>query len=218
MASKLRVVLADDHALMRSGLRALLANLDGVEVVGEARDGQEAIEQVAALAPDVVLMDISMPSLNGIEATARIIKKFPKVRVVILSMYDNEDFVLRTLRAGASGFMIKDSAAQELAVAVFAAVRGEKYLSPSVSKGVIDGFLKCRITQASPFEQLTRRQREVLQLIAEGRNAREISTRLNISMKTVESHRAQLMQRLGIHDIPGLVRYAICVGLVASAT
>lgn len=218
MARSIRVVLADDHALMRSGLRALLNNLVGVEVVGEAHSGHEAIDQVAAHGPDVVLMDISMPGLNGLEATGRIVKKHPKVRVIILSMYDNEDFVLQALRAGAAGYMIKDSAAQELEVAVLAAMRGEKYLSPSVSKGVIDEFLKGRVEQASPFEQLTPRQREILQLIAEGESAREIASRLNISVKTVEAHRAQLMHRLGIHDVPGLVRHAIRIGLIAPDT
>jgi len=216
----IRVVLADDHALVRAGIRALLENIEGVAVVAEAGDGRAALRAVAEHQPDVVLMDIAMAGLNGLEATARIAREHPAVRVVILSMHANEEYVLRALQAGAIGYLLKDADTAELELAVRAAARGKAYLSPAVSRHLIADYVR-RVGQDPQLAEslshglslLTPRQREVLQLIAEGRTTREIARLLNISVKTVETHRAQLMERLDIHDVAGLVRYAIRAGL-----
>jgi DNA-binding NarL/FixJ family response regulator len=210
----IRVLLADDHNLVRAGLRALLQSLEGVQVVAEASHGREATDLVATHRPDVVLMDIGMPELNGLEATARIIRDFPATRVIILSMHKNEEYVLKALRAGAAGYLIKDAGTAELETAVRAVARGETYLSPAVSKHVVGDYLRRVGGDERPLDQLTARQREVLQLLAEGHSTQNIAQTLNISAKTVEAHRAQLMKRLGIHDLAGLVRYAIRTGLV----
>jgi DNA-binding NarL/FixJ family response regulator len=210
----LRVVLADDHKLVRAGLTSLLKQMPGIVVLGEAHDGREALELVAKHRPDVVLMDISMAGLNGLEATLQITKDYPRIHVIILSMHASEEYVLQALRAGASGYLLKDVAPMELKLALAAVVRGETYLSPPISMQEIENYAQ-RVGEVSqPLDMLTRRQREILQLIAEGNRTREIAVRLNISIKTVETHRAQLMQRLDIHDVPGLVRYAIRHGLV----
>jgi DNA-binding NarL/FixJ family response regulator len=218
----IRIILADDHALVRSGFRALLQNIPGVQVVAEAGDGREALELIEKHQPDLVLMDIAMPGLNGLEALTRVRKEFPKVRVVVLSMHSNEEYVLQALQAGAAGYLLKDSATPELELAVKAVVQGKSYLSPSISKQVIDEYLhRTNPDQEMPgspldvFGQLTPRQREVLQLIAEGNTTPQIARALNISVKTVETHRLQLMERLNIHDIAGLVRYAIRMGMVS---
>ncbi len=217
-----RVLLAEDHTLVRAGIRALLQNLAGIEVVAEASDGREALRLIKTYQPDVVLMDIAMAGLNGLEATARVTKEFPTVRVVILSMHSTEEYVAQALRAGAAGYLLKDAAAAELELAVTAVARGETYLSPAVSKHVIADYLR-RVGDreasggggATPAsELLTPRQREILQLIAEGRSTKEIAAILHLSVKTVETHRTQLMARLDIHDVAGLVRYAIRIGLV----
>ncbi|MHB8534863.1 MAG: response regulator [Sulfuricaulis sp.] len=210
----LRILLADDHNLVRTGMISLLRSFPDIEVVGETGDGREAIELVRTLAPNIVLMDIAMPGLNGIEATARIVKEFPRTRVVVLSMHADEEYVLQALRAGAAGYLLKNAAPVELELALRAVARGETYLSPEVSRHVIDEFLGGRAESAGPLGQLTPRQREILQLIAEGQATKQIAARLDVSVKTVETHRAQLMERLGIHDIAGLVRYAIRHGLV----
>jgi DNA-binding NarL/FixJ family response regulator len=211
-----RVLLADDHALVRAGIRALLEKIPSIEVVGEAGTGREALELVRSKLPNIVLMDIAMTELGGLEALPRITKDFPSVKVIILSAHANEEYVIRALREGASGYMLKDSATTELELAINSVIQGKIYLSPSISRTVIDDYLQ-RVSGAfSPLEQLTSRQREILQLIAEGKNTKEIAAELNISIKTVESHRLQLMDRLNIHDIPGLVRYAIRSGLVSA--
>jgi DNA-binding NarL/FixJ family response regulator len=220
----IRVILADDHALVRAGIRALLADLEGVEVVAEAGDGRQALQLVEANRPDVVLMDISMPELNGLEAVEKITRDFPQVRVIILSMHANEEYVLHALQAGAAGYLLKDAGIAELELAVRSAGRGETYLSPPVSRSVIDDYLRRLgstaeaggLPPAAPGGQLTPRQREVLQLIAEGRTTQEIAERLQVGVKTVETHRAQLMERLYIHEVAGLVRYAIRIGLITS--
>lgn len=214
MMKPIRVLLADDHALVRAGIRALLAALPGIEVVAETGDGREALEVIRTHRPDVVMMDIAMPGLNGLEAAARVAKDFPNVRVIILSMHANEEYVWQALRAGAGGYLLKDAAPAELDLAVKAVARGESYLSPAVSKQVVGDYIRRVGGDASSVEQLTPRQREILQLIAEGRSTKEIAHLLNISVKTVETHRVQLMERLNIHDVAGLVRYAIRVGLV----
>jgi DNA-binding NarL/FixJ family response regulator len=209
----IRILIADDHALVRAGFRSLLEKLDGCEVVGEAGDGREALRLIAPLQPHVVLMDVKMPGLNGLEATARISRDHPSVSVVILSMYTNEEYVIQALRAGAMGYLLKDAAPAELQLAVQAAVRGEVYLSPSISKRVLQDYIELVGGGGGMLDALTARQREVLQLIAEGRTTKEIALLLQISVKTAEAHRAQLMERLDIHDVSGLVRFAIRAGL-----
>jgi DNA-binding NarL/FixJ family response regulator len=195
-------------------LRALLRSIDGIEVVAEADDGREALHLVGTQQPDVVLMDVAMPEMNGLEATARVSKEFPSVRVIILSMHANEEYVLQALRAGAAGYVLKDSGVSELELALKSVSRGETYLSPAVSKHVVADYVRRVGGESNSLEQLTPRQREILQLLAEGRSMKEIAQLLFISIKTVETHRAQLMERLDIHDVPGLVRYAIRIGLV----
>ena len=209
-----RVLLADDHALVRAGLRELLLKLPDVEVVAEAGDGREALALVKSALPNLVLLDITMKGLTGLEAAERIVKDFPGVKVVMLSMHANEEYVLRALRAGVSGYIIKDAAIVELELAIKAVVAGETYLSPSISRSVIDNYLNRTGGKASSLEQLTPRQREILQLIAEGQSTKEIAFTLKLSVKTVETHRAQLMERLEIYDVAGLVRYALRVGLI----
>lgn len=210
----IRMMLAEDHTLVRAGIRALLQNLEEVEVVAEAGDGREALRLVEMYEPDVVLMDIAMAGLNGLEATARISKTFPHVRVIILSMHANEEYVLQALRAGAVGYLLKDAGTAELELAIRAVARNETYLSPLVSKHVVADYVRRVGGEPSSLERLTRRQREILQLIAEGHSTQEIAQMLSISVKTVETHRSQLMERLDIHDVAGLVRYAIRMGLV----
>ncbi len=210
------VLLADDHALVRAGITLLLEELENVQVVGEATDGHEAMSLIRSLHPAVVLMDISMKGLNGLEATRQITKEFPDIRVIILSMHSTEEYVLQALGAGASGYLIKDSATVELGLAIAAVMRDERYLSPPVSRPVIDGYLDRLDQTREPVDVLTSRQRQVLQLIAEGSPTKEIAARLHVSVKTVESHRAQVMARLKIYDIAGLVRYAIRTGIVDS--
>lgn len=211
----IRVVLADDHTLVRAGIRALLDRMPDVEVVGEAGNGEEAVAQVAATRADVLLADVAMPGLSGLEAADRVRREFPDVRVVMLSMHANEEYVLQAFRAGASGYLLKDAASVELDLALRAAVAGQTYLSPAVSRQMIDGYM-ARVAGGVPPEPLTPRQREILQRIAEGSSTKEIAFALGISVKTVETHRAQLMERLDIHDVAGLVKYAIRSGLVPS--
>jgi len=211
----IRVLLADDHTLVRAGIRGLVANLPDVEVVGEAGDGHEALRLAEALHPDVVLLDIGMPGLNGLEVTARLTKLDPMIRVVILSMHISEEYVLQALRAGAAGYLLKGSAVAELEVAIRAVVRGDTYLSPAVSKRVVDDYVSRTGGASDPLAALTPRQREILQLVAEGHTNKEIAQRLGLSYRTVETHRNQLMKRLGISDLTGLVRLAVRVGLIA---
>jgi DNA-binding NarL/FixJ family response regulator len=211
--SPIRVLLADDHTLVRAGFRTLLQGLESVSIVAEAEDGREAVALTKSEHPDVVLMDIAMPRLNGIEATARIMETDPHIRVIILSMHPNEEYVLRALRVGAAGYILKDANLTELEMAIRSVAQGETYLSPPISKQVAD-YVRRVDEETATLDRLTPRQREVLQLIAEGFTNREIAQQLGISTKTVESHRAHLMDRLDIHDIAGLVRYAIRTGLV----
>jgi DNA-binding NarL/FixJ family response regulator len=216
MMKPIRVLLADDHALVRAGFRALLQSLPEIEVVAEAGDGREALRLIGLHQPDVVLMDIGMPGLNGLEAAARITQESPQIRVIILSMHATEEYVLRALRAGAVGYLLKDAGTAELELAVKAVVRDETYLSPAVSKHVIADYVQRVSHKPNSFDQLTPRHREILQLIAEGQTTKEIAQTLNLSAKTVETYRTQLMERLDIHDIAGLVRYAIRTGLITS--
>ena len=213
-----RVLLADDHALVRAGIRSLLEKMPGLQVVGEASNGRDTLALVRSALPNLVLLDIAMPELNGLDTLAQIVKNFPGVKVVILSAHANEEYVIRALRSGASGYMLKDAATAELQLAIGFVTQDKTYLSPSLSQTVIDAYLHRVGGELSPLEQPTARQREILQLIAEGKNTKEIASTLEISVKTVEAHRLQLMARLDIHDVPGLVRYAIREGLVSSET
>lgn len=211
---RIRLVLADDHALVRAGIRFLLGSFPDMEIVGEASDGQETLQLVKALQPDIVLLDITMPGLNGLDVAARIVEEFSHIRVIILSVHSNEQYVLRALRAGAAGYLLKDGGTAELEMAIRAVSKDQVFLSPAVSKNVILDYLRRIGSQDARLELLTSRQREVLQLVAEGRSTKEIARILSLSQKTVENHRAQLMERIDIHDIAGLVRYAIEAGLI----
>lgn len=206
----IRVVLADDHALVRSGMRALVEQMRGIDVIGEATDGREALALVERLRPHVVLMDITMPELNGLEAAERLIRARPEVRVVLLSMHADEAYVARAVAVGAHGYVLKSADATELELAIRSAARGQAYLSPAIARTVTQGGMP----DGSGTPPLSPRQREILQLIAEGNATKQIAAKLRLSVKTVETHRAHIMQRLGIRDVPGLVRYAIRMGMV----
>lgn len=216
----MRVILADDHQLVHAGLRALLQSFPDVEVLAECSDGQQALECVARLRPEVLLLDITMPGLNGLEVAQRLGELSPETRVLVLSMHAGSEYVAQALRAGVAGYRIKDSAVEELRVALDSLAQGRPYLSPAISRTVLQGFLHPGVSPTeSPgpeLGRLTARQREVLRLLAEGRGTREIAARLQLSVKTVEAHRSQMMDRLDIHDVPGLVRFAIRAGLVSA--
>lgn len=211
---ELKIILADDHTLVRAGIRSLIQQFQGMKVVGEAGDGNEALRLVKELKPDILLTDIAMPGMNGLDTVARLKRDFPGTHVVILSMHVSEEYVLQALKSGADGYLLKDSATTELEQAVKAVSRGEKFLSPSVSQHVIEDYKRRVGGETNPLDQLSSRQREILKMIAEGKNTKEIAQILELSAKTVETHRAQLMDKLDIHDIPGLVRYAIKTKLV----
>ena len=211
--SRKSVLLADDHTLVRAGIRALVEKLSEVEVIAEAKDGREALRLVREHRPDLVLMDIAMPGLNGYEATSRISKEFPDIRVIILSMYANEEYVREAVHAGAAGYLLKRCATAELEKAIKTVAGGDSYFSPLVAAQARNGPRPS--ADRASLERLTPRQREILQLIAERHSTKEIAQILGISVKTVETHRAQLMDRLSIHDVPGLVRFAIRTGLVS---
>ena len=211
---RVRIVIADDHALFRAGMRMLLRACEDIQVVAEASDGHAALALAREHRPHVLLMDIGMPGLNGVEAAERVRRELPETRVIILSMHTSEEYVLRAVQAGAAGYLLKDIAPDELVRAVRQVSRGEMYLSSAVSRYVVEDYRRRLSTPAGPLERLTGRQREILQLVAEGHTTKAIATRLSVSVKTVETHRAQLMERLDIHDVPGLVRFAIRHGLV----
>lgn len=211
----IRIVLADDHNLMRSGLKALLSGMPGVEVVAEATNGREAVELVNSTNPDVVLMDIGMKELNGIEAAALIARDRPSVRVIMLSMHDTQDFVLQALKAGAVGYVLKDAAPLELEFALQAVTNGETYLSPRVSRQVVQSYIRPPDAETG-LQALSPRQREILKAIVIGRTTKQIAYDLGLSIKTIETHRAQIMERLDIHDVAGLVRFSIRIGLISA--
>ena len=210
-----RILIADDHLLVRAGIRALIESIEGATVVAEANDGREAVDLAATLRPDIAILDVTMPGLNGLEAATRLREASPATRVIILSMHANEAYVRTALKSGAAGYLLKSATAGELQVALQTVARGEIYLSPAVSKQVVKGFVDGTAHDASPLDALTTRQREILQLIAEGRSTKEVAFTLSISAKTVETHRAQIMERLEIHDLAGLVRFAIRTGLIS---
>jgi len=213
--SAIRVLLVEDHTLVREGIRSLLDSIKDVEVVGEAANGRDALRKTRQLAPEVVLMDISMPELNGMEATARLAKSCPDSKVLMLSMHNDEEYVAQSLRAGARGYLVKEAATRELEHAIQVLARGEVYFSNSISVSAVERLM-ADDSSGSILAQLTSRQREILQLIAEGCRTREIAERLSLSIKTVETHRTHLMERLGIWDVPGLVKFAIKAGLIQS--
>lgn len=212
--SKIKVLLAEDHTIVRKGLRSLLDNETEIQVVGEAEDGQQAIQKTVQMRPDVVVMDITMPVLNGLEATRQIKKLYPQVKVVVLTVHSTEEHIFQILRAGASGYVVKQGAVNELIQAIQTAYRGETFLSPSISRQTVDEYGRQAEAMEDKYDKLTGREREVLQMIAEGRTNREIAGRLHITVKTVEAHRAHLMDKLGLRSIAELTRYALRKGMI----
>jgi DNA-binding NarL/FixJ family response regulator len=201
---------------VRAGFRAMLSTLPNVEIVAETGDGREALDLIHKHHPDVAFVDITMPSLTGLEVARRVVEEASGVRVIIVSMHTTEDYISRAIRAGVSGYVLKNADPVELELAIRAATKGEVYFSPAVSKILAEDYSRRLSSDTSEEEQLTARQREVLQLIAEGQNTKDIAVHLNLSVKTVETHRKQIMDRLGIHDVAGLVRYAIRAGIIDS--
>lgn len=212
--SKIKVLVVDDHAMFRQGIRALLERCEDVEIVGEATEGMEAIEKVLQLAPQVVLMDIAMPVMGGLEATRRIQKESPNTKVLVLTQYEDSEYILSLLRAGAKGYISKTAIASELISAIRTVHQGESYLYPSATTTLIEEYLMRVGGEKNEYERLTDREREILQLVAEGRTNREIADRLFISIKTVLRHRTNVMEKLGFHNRTELIKYAISKGLI----
>lgn len=208
----IRILIADDHALVRAGIRALVEKIEGLTVVAEAGKGSEAKDLITKLKPDLVLLDITMPDGNGFDVLSHVQQKFPNIRVIVLTVHEAGEYAIRALREGAAGFLPKSAASTELEQAIKTVVKGGRYISPETSQKTVLEFGKG--TKKDQLEALSPRQREVLRLIAEGKTTKQIAQALEISVKTVETHRAQLMERLDIHDVAGLVRYAIIVGLI----
>jgi DNA-binding NarL/FixJ family response regulator len=207
---QIRLLLADDHELVREGFRALLER-EGYQILAEASDGRDAVRLAKTLKPDVVIMDLSMPLLNGVDATSQILRVSPRSKVIILTMYTEDQYVLAALRSGAAGYILKTKAAKDLVQAIRQVCAGTVYLSPEVSQTIVEAYR----SEIKPSSQvLTSREREVLQLVAEGKTTKEVATILGISVKTADSHRSRVMQKLGIHETAGLVRYAIRIGMV----
>ena len=209
----IKVMVVEDHELVRAGICSLLRACDGIEIVAEARDGRAALDLMAKHQPDVVLIDITMPGMNGLDAAARIVKEHHAVRVIMLSMHNNAELVAQALRAGVKGYLLKDSATAEMEMAIRAVARGEMFLGPAISSHVVAAYLSRVDASLNPLDKLTARQREVFHLLVEGKTTKATAHCLNISAKTVETHRLQLMERLDIHDVPGLVRLGIRCGL-----
>jgi DNA-binding NarL/FixJ family response regulator len=216
MGQKVRIVIAEDHTILREGLRALISSNPNFEVVGEAEDGKEAIRCVEKLKPDLILSDLSMPRMNGMEAIREIKKRSPDTKVIVLTVHRTEEYILATLKAGAEGYILKDSTHSELMLALKNVLNGKHYISPGISEKVIEGYLDGRKTlkTQTPWETLTQREREILKLIAEGYRNKEIADYLCISVKTVEKHRANLMDKLDLHSVSALTTYAMEKGLV----
>ena len=210
-----KVLLADDHAILREGIRMVLDSQAGITVVGEAEDGRQALEMVEALQPDVVVMDIAMPNMNGAEATRQIRRRFPRTRVVILTMHENQQYLMQIVNAGATACVLKRSAGTELVTAVKAAARGESYFSPTMASMMLDVYRKQLVEDGGDeLAMLTEREREVLQLVAEGKTSQEIADQLFVSIKTVQTHRMHIMEKLDAHDRTDLVRHAIRLGII----
>jgi len=210
----LRVLIADDQLLVRAGLCELLKVVPGLAVVGQASDGSEALRLIETHRPDLVLMDLSMPGMNGLEATVLAKKQFPQLKVIALSDHSSEEFVFRALRSGADGFVLKDDPVGELYTAIESVAKGGEYLSPQITKKVILGYLQGQTGGKDLLKSLTPRQREVLQLIAQGKSTKEIAHLLKVSVNTAKTHRQKLMEKLGVHEISGVVRYALKIGLI----
>lgn len=219
----IRLVIADDHLLVRAGVRMLLENLPDFQIIAEAESGPGALRAIEQYLPDIVLLDIALPGLTGLDVTQQVKEKFPGVRVLLLSMHNSEEYVLRAMRLGADGYLLKDTSPVELEIALRAVAKGESYLSPAISRHVIDGYLQRTITpvnseasETADGKHLSPRQAEILKLIAGGCTTKEIAQKLGITIKTVDAHRTSLMKELDIHEIAGLVRYAIRVGLISA--
>jgi two-component system, NarL family, response regulator NreC len=212
-----RIVLADDHAVMRSGLRALLQQQDDFKVVGEANDGREAVSLVEAAHPDVIVMDLTMPNLNGTEASRQIASKHPDIAIIILSMHSDEAYVLRALKAGARGYLLKESAEADLINAIRAVKAGKAFFSPAVSRMLVEDYMRQLQDKdiEDTYDLLTPREREILQLVAEGKSNKDIANMLNLSVYTVETHRGNIMEKLNIHTVPELILYAVRKGVIA---
>lgn len=208
----IRILLVDDHAVMRDGLRALLEAEPDLRVVGNAGDGREGVKQALALRPEVAILDVAMPGLNGVEAARQIVEACPETRVIMLSMYSAAEYVFRALQAGARGYLLKDSAGQSVVEAVRAVHAGRRYLCPSISETVIDDYVR-QHTPQDPLGLLTQREREILQLLVEGKSSAEMGALLSLSSKTVETYRSRIMEKLGIDNLPGLVKFALQHGL-----
>ncbi len=210
--SKIRVLLADDHTIVRQGLRALLDTHEDIEIVGEAENGRQAFEKTEQISPDIVVLDITMPYLNGIEATRKIKKLNPEIKVIVLTVHDSEEYVHQILQAGASGYLLKESAVSDLVSAINAVNKGDVFLSPTISKVVVKEYIKHTEGESREFDSLdvlTSREREVLQLIAEGHTNREVARLLKLSVKTIDVHRARIKEKLNIIDTAGLIKYSI---------
>jgi len=218
MATKYKIVIAEDHTILREGLRALLSLDPNYEIIGEAEDGRDAIRCVEKLMPDLLLIDLSMPRMNGMEAIRDIKKRYPEIKIIALTVHKTEEYILATLEAGADGYVLKDATHNELMIAINSVLSGKPYLSPGVSEKVIEGYLEGRRTlkPSSAWETLSQREREVLKLIAEGYKNKEIADDLCISIKTVEKHRSNLMKKLGLHNAAALTAFAIEKGLITS--
>ncbi len=210
---KIKILVVDDHAIMRDGIRALLGLHDDIEIVGEASEGKEAVEKARELAPHVVVMDIAMPGMDGLEATRRIRKKNPRVKVLILTQYDNRDYVLSAIKAGAAGYIPKRALGSELVSGIHAVHQGGSFLYPSATAALIEDYLQQ--VEGEPYDRLTSREREILKLIADGHTSREIAGMLSISLKTVLGHRMKIMEKLDLHNRTELIKYAIRKGLVS---
>jgi two-component system, NarL family, response regulator NreC len=217
MATKYRIVIAEDHTILREGLRALLTSSPDFDIVGEAADGREAIRCVEKLKPNLILTDLSMPRMNGMDAIREIRRRAPETKILVLTVHKTEEYILATLKAGADGYLLKESTQAELLAAVRHVLSGKHYISPGISDKVLDGYLEGRKTLKSrtSWETLTQREREILKLIAEGYKNKEIADDLCISVKTVEKHRANLMEKLNLHNVQALTTYAIERGLVS---
>jgi DNA-binding NarL/FixJ family response regulator len=212
---KTRILICDDHTLFVEGIKAMLRNESSLEIVGEARDGRQAVELVKELKPDLLLMDVSMPDMNGFDATQRVHELDPNIKVLILTMHDEEELVARCLEAGAAGYIIKDAPASQLLYAIEMVKKGERYLSPVVLKQVVAGYVKNSSVPQTSYDRLSPREREVLKLLAEGLSVKEIATRLNLSVKTVDVHKTNLMKKIDVHDRTELIKYAIRQKLIA---
>ena len=213
---RIKILVVDDHAIMRDGIRALLSLHDDVEIVGEASEGKEAVDKAQEFAPDVIVMDIAMPGMDGLEATRRIRKRSPAVKVIVLTQYDNKEYVLSTIKAGAAGYVPKRALGSELVSAIRAVHRGDSFLYPSAATALIEGYRQQ--AEGEPYDRLTEREREILKLIADGHISREIADMLFISLKTVLGHRAKIMEKLDLHNHTELIKYAMRKGLVSMDT